>query len=53
MNPRGNCVGSNVDGISATLLLPEVIAVPPCTGFHGTAESTFDDASVDQTDVIA
>ena len=52
INPRGNCVGSNADGISATLLLLEVIAVPPCKGFHDTAESMFDEASVDQTDVI-
>ena len=52
-NPRGNCVGSNVDGISATLLLLEVIAAPPFTGFHGGIESTLDDVSVDQTDVIS
>ena len=52
-NPRGNCVGSNVDGISATLLLLEVIAAPPFTGFHGGMESTLDDVSVDQTDVIS
>ena len=52
-NPRGNCVGSKVDGISATLLLLEVIADPPFTGFHEEAEATFDEASVDQTDVIS
>ena len=52
INPRGNCVGSSEDEISATLLLPEAIAVPAITGFHETAESTLDDASVDQTDVI-
>ena len=52
MNPKGNCVGSSDDGISATLFAPEAIAAPAITGFHETAESTLDEASVDQTEVI-
>ena len=52
MNPRGNCVGSSDDGISATLLAPEDIAAPAITGFQETADSILEEASVDQTEVI-
>ena len=52
INPKGNCVGSSDDGISATLLAPEDIAAPAITGFQDTADSILEEASVDQTEVI-